>query len=59
MVRYVDGLGFISKLSPRPLLVLMTPYEQYAPQAYELKVKDYLVKPFFLERFYQGVLRLS
>ncbi|SFQ80870.1 LytR/AlgR family response regulator transcription factor [Hymenobacter arizonensis] len=54
----LDGLSFIPMLSPRPLVVLTTAYEQYALKAYELEVKDYLLKPFSFERFYQGVLRL-
>lgn len=54
----VDGLSFISMLNPRPMIILTTAYDQYALKAYELEVKDYLLKPISFERFYKGVLRL-
>lgn len=54
----LDGLSFIPMLNPRPMIILTTAYDQYALRAYELEVKDYLVKPFSFERFYKGVLRL-
>jgi DNA-binding LytR/AlgR family response regulator len=54
----LDGLSFIPMLNPRPLVILTTAYDQYAMQAFDLEVKDYLVKPFAFERFYKGVLRL-
>jgi DNA-binding LytR/AlgR family response regulator len=54
----LDGLSFIPLLRPKPLIILTTAYEQHALKAYELEVKDYLLKPFSFERFYQGVLRL-
>ena len=54
----LDGLSFIPMLNPKPLIILTTAYDQYALKAYELEVKDYLLKPFTFERFYRGVLRL-
>ncbi len=54
----LDGLSFIPMLNPRPMIILTTAYDQYALKAFELEVKDYLVKPFSFERFYKGVLRL-
>ncbi|WP_192820375.1 LytTR family DNA-binding domain-containing protein [Rufibacter sp. LB8] len=54
----LDGLSFIPMLNPRPLIILTTAYDQYALKAFDLEVKDYLVKPFPFERFYKGVLRL-
>ncbi|QIX60432.1 response regulator transcription factor [Hymenobacter sp. BT18] len=54
----LDGLSFIPMLSPKPLIILTTAYDQYALEAYDLEVKDYLLKPFTFERFYKGVLRL-
>jgi DNA-binding LytR/AlgR family response regulator len=54
----LDGLSFIPMLNPKPLIILTTAYDQYALQAYDLEVKDYLLKPFTFERFYRAVLRL-
>ncbi len=54
----LDGLSFIPMLNPKPLIILTTAYDQYALKAYDLEVKDYLLKPFTFERFYRAVLRL-
>ncbi|WP_336514588.1 LytTR family DNA-binding domain-containing protein [Pollutibacter soli] len=54
----VDGLSFIPMLNPKPGIILTTAYDQYAIKAFELEVKDYLLKPFTFERFYKSVLRL-
>ncbi|MBC3540291.1 LytR/AlgR family response regulator transcription factor [Rufibacter sediminis] len=54
----LDGLSFIPMLNPKPMIILTTAYDQYALKAFDLEVKDYLVKPFPFERFYKGVLRL-
>ncbi|KUG08699.1 LytR/AlgR family response regulator transcription factor [Solirubrum puertoriconensis] len=54
----LDGLSFIPMLSPKPMIILTTAYDQYALKAYDLEVKDYLLKPFTFERFYRSVLRL-
>jgi DNA-binding LytR/AlgR family response regulator len=54
----LNGLSFIPMLNPKPAIILTTAYDQYALKAFELDVKDYLLKPFSFERFYMGVLRL-
>jgi DNA-binding LytR/AlgR family response regulator len=54
----IDGLTFISMLNPCPIIVLTTAYEQHAVKAYELAVKDYLVKPISFERFYKVALKI-
>jgi len=55
---YLDGLSFMQMLNPKPMIILTTAYDEYALKAFELDVKDYLLKPFSFERFYKGVLRL-
>jgi DNA-binding LytR/AlgR family response regulator len=54
----LDGLSFIPMMSPKPAIILTTAYDQYALKAFELEVKDYLLKPFSFERFYKSVLRI-
>ena len=54
----LDGLSFIPMLNPKPMIILTTAYDQHALKAFELEVKDYLLKPFTFERFYKGVMRL-
>ncbi len=51
----VSGLDFIRNLKKPPMVILATAYPQYAVEAYELDVLDYLVKPVKLERFIKAV----
>lgn len=54
----LDGLSFIPMLNPKPMIVLTTAYDQYALKAFDLEVRDYLLKPISFERFYKCVMRL-
>lgn len=51
------GLDFIKSLKNPPMIVLTTAYPQYAVEAYELDVLDYLVKPIKKERFQKAVAK--
>lgn len=53
----VTGLEFIKSLKNPPLVILTTAYPQYAVEAYELDVLDYLVKPIKLERFAKAIAK--
>jgi two-component system, LytTR family, response regulator len=49
------GLQFIKSLSQKPKIILTTGYDQYAIDAFNLSVSDYLLKPISFERFMQSI----
>lgn len=53
----LDGLGFLRTLRQRPAVILTTAYSEFALEAFDLDVADYLTKPIAYERFLRGVQR--
>jgi len=54
----LNGIQFLKALKNPPNTIFTTAYSEYALQAFDLKVIDYLVKPIPFERFVMAVNRI-
>lgn len=50
-----SGIQFIKAMERKPKVILTTAYDEYAIEAFNLNVTDYLLKPISFERFLQSV----
>ena len=55
----LSGLQLIQSLPGKPMFILVTAYEKYALESYNLNVVDYLVKPVALDRFIKACNKVS
>jgi DNA-binding LytR/AlgR family response regulator len=53
----LNGLSFLKTVTNPPKVIVTTAYSNYAVEAFEEAVLDYLVKPFSYERFFKAITR--
>lgn len=53
----MTGLEFVKNLKKRPIIILVSSRKEYAVEAFELNVADYIVKPVTMPRFMAAVER--
>jgi DNA-binding LytR/AlgR family response regulator len=55
----MSGIQLLETSAVKSQVILTTAYQEYALKGFDLKVADYLLKPFTFERFVQAVDRAS
>ena len=55
----ISGLDFLKSIPNRPLVILITSRPEFAVEAFEYNVVDYILKPVKEERFIKAVLRVK
>jgi len=55
----VNGLEFLKSLEKKPKVIITSAYRDYAIDAFEEAVEDYLLKPFGYNRFLKAIIRVQ
>jgi len=50
----LSGISLLKNINSKPLVIFTTAYSEYAVEGFELNAIDYLVKPFYFERFFKA-----
>jgi len=53
----LNGLSFLKTIESPPKVIVTTAYSNYAVDAFDENVLDYMVKPFAYERFFKAITR--
>src|SRR5262249_57841918 len=54
----LDGFEVLELVTPGPLVVFCTAYDEFALRAFEVHAVDYLLKPFGRERLAEALVRV-
>lgn len=55
----VTGIELLRSLKDKPRVILTTAYREYAFEAYDLDVVDYMLKPISFDRFLRGIGKIK
>lgn len=55
----ISGIDFLKVVKKTPQVIITSAYSEYALEAFELDVRDYLMKPFSFERFLKAAAKIS
>lgn len=53
----INGFDFIKTIKEPPLTIFVTSKKEYAIEAFECNIIDYLVKPILLDRFFKAITK--